>query len=206
MANECSNYITITGPKILIDEIAENYIGYDPKEDVVNFSFEVMCPIPTDLEEDDYYWRIENWGNKWDGVYDSYVEIDEDEITISVSTAWSPCDKWTYKLISLCPGVEIYHEYFEPGEGYIGSITHHCDEGPDDYSEEFYNNSHQPFEYWVMTFEKEYENFDWLLEYIDELKDEEEITEEQYCELLELINGGSPLETIVQKCLDYEVL
>ena len=205
MANICTNYITITGDSEIINLIAQDYIGYDKNEDSVEFSFNEMIPVPVEYYDDDYYWRIENWGNKWDGS-DCYVDISDDMISLSIETAWAPCDKWTYKLIELCPGVEIYHEYFEPGEGFIGWIMHYSNEGPEDYEDVCYSYTNDPFNYWVTAFEKEYENFDWLIEHIAWKLDDEEITKEVHDEVLEMIEADAPLETLVSKCLDEEIL
>ena len=207
MANECSNYITITGEPELIGLIAQDYIGYDANEDTVEFSFEEMLPIPQDILDNnlDYQWRIENWGNKWDGT-DCYVDLDDTQIHISVETAWSPCDQWTYKLIELCPGVDIYHEYYEPGEGFIGWISHNGGDEPYDYEDVCYSYSNDPFNYWVTTFEKEYETYDWLYEHVDWKLEDEEITKEIYDEIIAMIDGDAPLETLISRCLDEEIL
>ena len=203
MANECSNYITIQGNPLLIETIALDYIGQDKEQGEVYFNFGLLCPIPKDIEED-YWWRIEHWGNKWDGS-DAYIDICDDEITINVETAWGPCDKWTYKLIEMCPGVNIYHEFYEPGEGFIGWINHCENEGPYEYEETDFNQS-EPMSYWLATFEKEYETFDWLCDHIDNLLDDEEITKEIHDELLKMIDDDDPLEVIIARCIETKVL
>lgn len=205
MANICTNYITIIGNEELIDVIAQDYIGYDKEKDEINFSFNVMLPIPMELNNNDYYWRIENWGNKWDGS-DAYVDLSDNEISISVDTAWGPCDKWTFKLIELCPGVEVYHEYHEGGEGFIGWIQHYENEGPEDYEDVFYNVSHDKYEYWLNAFDKEYENCDWLTDHINDLLDDEEISQEVHDEILNMIENDHPLELLITKCIDEEIL
>lgn len=204
MANECCNYITITGDPEIIDIIAQDYIGYDKEKDSVEFSFGIMSPIPDNIQ-DDYFWRINNWGNKWDGS-DCYIDICDDQIHLSVDTAWNPCDKWTYKLIELCPGVDIYHEYYEPGEGYIGWISHSRSEGPDDFEDVFYNYSNEAYDYWLAVFEKEYETFDWLDEHIEWKLEDEEITESIAKEVREMIENDAPLETLIAKCINEDIL
>lgn len=204
MANICCNYITITGNPEIIDIIAQDYIGYNKEKDSVEFNFGIMSPIPDDIQ-DDYYWRIENWGNKWDGS-DCYIDICDDQIHLSIDTAWSPCDKWTYKLIELCPGVDIYHEYYEPGEGYIGWISHNGGEDPDDFEDVFYNYSNEAHDYWIAVFEKEYETFDWLDERIEELVDDETITENIAKEIREMMENNTPLEVLITECLNEEIL
>ena len=205
MANICCNYITIQGEPKILDIIAQDYIGYDKEKDSVEFNFGIMSPIPDDLLGDDYEWRISNWGNKWDGS-DCYIEICDDQIYLSIETAWSPCDKWTYKLIELCPGVEIYHEYYEPGEGYIGWIQHFENEGPEDYEEVCYNFSNNSYDYWLTVFEKEYETFDWLSEHVEDLYDDETLTKAEADEILQMIDDDSPLELLITRCIELDVL
>ena len=205
MANICCNYITIQGNPGIIDIIAQDYIGYDKEKDSVEFNFGIMSPIPDELLGDDYEWRINNWGNKWDGS-DCYIDICDNQIYLNIETAWIPCDKWTYKLIELCPGVDIYHEYYEPGEGYIGWIQHFENDGPEDYEETCYSYSSEAHDYWVAVFEKEYETFDWLDERIEEMVDDETITENIAKEIREMIENNISLEVLITKCLDEEVL
>ena len=205
MANVCLNYITIQGNPEIIKLVAKDYIGYNGAENDYEFNFDLLCPIPKDLNGDDYSWRIENWGNKWDGS-DAWMDVTEDEIQLSVDTAWGPCDKWTYKLIEMCPGLNIYHEYYEGGEGFIGWIKHSEEEGPDDFEDVFYNYSSEPHNYWVTVFEKEYETFDWLDEHIDWKLEDEEITESIAKEIREMIENNASLETLITKCINEEVL
>ena len=205
MANICCNYITITGNPEIIDIIAQDYIGYNKEKDSVEFNFGIMSPIPADLCGEDYAWRIMNWGNKWDGS-DCYIDICDDQIHLSIDTAWNPCDKWTYKLIELCPGVNIYHEFYEPGEGYIGWISHDENEEPDEYEDVCYNYSHEAYDYWLTVFEKEYETFDWLDEHIDDLVDDETISEEVAKEVRDMIENGAPLESLITRLLNEEIL
>ena len=207
MANICINYIKIQGEPMLIDAIAQDYIGYDKKDDQVHFNFGLMRPIPQEVLDNntDYQWRIQNWGNKWDGS-DAYVEIYDDEIYLTIETAWGPCDEWTYELIRLCPGLNIYHEYQEGGEGFIGWIEHNESQSSDEYDVTDYSVTNDPFAYWVTVFEKEYENFDWLYEHIGDKLNYEEISQEVHDELLKMIDDGAPLESIITKCLNEEVL
>ena len=204
MANVCCNYITIQGNPEVLDIIAQDYIGYDKEKDSVEFNFGIMSPVPDDIQ-DDYHWRITNWGNKWDGS-DCWVDICDDQIYLSIETAWSPCDKWTYKLIELCPGVDIYHEYYEPGEGYIGWIQHFENEGPEDYEEVCYNFSSDSYDYWLTVFEKEYETFEWLSEHIENLLDDETLTKAEADEALQMIDDDTPLEILIARCIELDIL
>ena len=204
MANVCLNYITITGEPEILDIIAHDYIGYNKEDGGIDFNFGIMSPVPQDIE-DDYSWRLENWGNKWDGT-DHYIDIYDDLISMEVSTAWSPCDKWIYKLIELCPGVNIYHEYYESGEGYIGWIQHYENEGPEEYEEVCYTFSSDSYNYWLTVFEKEYETFDWLSEHVEDLFDDELITRAETDEILQMINDNTPLEILIAHCIELDIL
>jgi hypothetical protein len=204
MANICLNYITITGDPEVLDIIAHDYIGYNKEDGGIDFNFGIMSPIPQDIE-DDYSWRLENWGNKWDGS-DHYIDIYDDLISIEVDTAWSPCDKWVYKLIELCPGVNIYHEYHESGEGYIGWIQHCENEGPEEYEEVCYTFTSDSYNYWLTVFEKEYETFDWLSEHVEDLFEDELITKAEVDEIHQMINDDTPLEILIAHCIELDIL
>lgn len=203
MANECMNYITIKGDNELLKVFADSYLK---KEDDGDYSldFNIIAPIPNDCEND-YAFRIENWGNKWDGT-NGYVEFwTDEEIFIDVSTAWGPCDKITYKLISLCPGLYFHHEYYESGDGFIGWIEHQSDEGPEDYEDIFYHVSHDDYNYWYFMFDKEYETYEWLSEHVDDCVDETIITEEEGNIIQSMIERSS-LEDLIRYCIEKEVL
>ena len=205
MANICSNYITIQGHPELIKIIAKDYIGYNEETDVVAFSFNLLAPIPDEYLDNDYYWRIENWGNKWDGS-DAYIDLSDDQIHMTVETAWGPCDKWTFKLIELCPALNIEHEYQESGEGFIGWIRHYENEGPDDYEDICYSYSNDPYEYWLAMFAYEYESFDWLYDRVEEMFDDEELTEQQRDHMIRIIEEDYPLENVIQDCIEFDIL
>lgn len=204
MANECSNYITIKGDPILIQLFADSYlITVNKEEKIYNLDFNHISPIPENCDNE-YDYVIKNWGNKWDGT-DAYVDFCDDEIFISVATAWSPCDKITYKLIELCPGLNIYHEYYEEGVGFIGWINHEEDQGPYDYEEIIYSADDDRFNYFVTLFEKDYEDFDWLSDVIEEKLEDKEITQKELDELMDLMKDNN-IELLISECLDKGVL
>ena len=204
MANVCLNYITIKGDSDLLKIFADSYLK---KEDNGNYGldFNIIAPIPEDCEND-YIFRIDNWGNKWDGTDGSVEFWPDDEIFIDVYTAWGPCDKITYKLISLCPGLYFHHEYYEGGEGFIGWIEHHPDEGPDDYEDVCYNSSQDANNYWFWVFEKEFETFDWLYDHLDWMLEDKEISKEVCETIQEMIKNGASVASIVNYCIAEGVL
>ena len=212
MANECMNYITIKGDNDLLQLFADSYLK---KKDDGNYSldFNIIAPIPKDCEND-YEFRINNWGNKWDGTH-GYVTFYQDdkyignEIFIDVSTAWSPCEPITYKLISLCPGLYFHHEYYEGGDGFVGWIEHHPDERPDEYEEVNYTYN-DGIDYWWTVFNKEFESYDWLSDYINECLDDETITKEEHEELRSILDapifGNDEEYLLIEMCCEKGVL
>ena len=202
MANECSNYITINGDEELIQLFADSYLVKNDDGDY-KLDFNYIIPIPDNCEND-YKFKIDNWGNKWDGT-NGYVYFYNDEIFISVETAWGPCTPITEKLISLCPGLYFYHEYHEPGCGFIGWIEHkEGDDGKDfeqiDYSYDDKEN------YWFTKFDKEYESFDWLYERILIMFDDKELSKNDKDLLINMIDNGEDLRIIINTCVEKGVL
>ena len=202
MANECSNYITIRGEKDLIQLFADSYLDKLENE-AYELDFNIIAPIPDDCE-DDYNFRIENWGNKWDGK-DADIEIYDDEIFISVYTAWSPCEPITKKLISLCPGLYFYHEYYEPGDGFIGWIEHQGYEGPEDFEQTDYYYTDKE-NYWFAVFDKDYENFDWLYDHVNDMYEDKELSEEDRDLIIKMIEENEDLKIVVDTCIEKGVL
>ena len=202
MANECMNYIRFTGNKEEINLFKESYLVYNEKVEYYELNFNHITPIPDNC--DDYNFRIENWGNKWDGT-NAYVEIYDDEVYIDVSTAWGPCSPIVDKLIRLCPGLEVDYKYYEPGMGFVGYRYHIIDEDPDDDEQDEILADNDPYGYWIHMFGEEYETYDWLVDHINDMKEDGDLTQEIADELLKLIDDGNDAH-IVERCLEEGVL
>ena len=202
MANECSNYITIRGEKDLLQIFVDSYLN---KLENGNYGldFNIIAPIPDNCEND-YEFRINNWGNKWDGT-NGEIDFYGDEIFISVETAWSPCEPITKKLISLCPGLYIYHEYYEPGCGFIGWIEHQDYEGPEDFEQIDYNYNDKE-NYWFAILNKGYETIDWLYECVNDAYEDEELDKEDRDLIIKMIEDDEDLKLIVDICIEKGVL
>lgn len=215
MANECSNYIQISGESSLLEIFAESYfvLKYEgTDEEYFELDFNAITPIPKDCEND-YDFRIQNWGNKWDGTNGTvYYERGDNLIDIGVETAWGPCVPIIEKLIELCPGLDFYHEYYEPGCAFAGYIKHIGGDDPDDYEHEEYSADYDKERYWVFVFEKELESLDWLYDYINDEIECEALSEEDGKSLLEDIENAIPLELsiplelLVKRCIEKGVL
>ena len=206
MANECMNYITIKGDKDLLQIFADSYLEKIKAKDY-ELDFNIIAPIPEDCDND-YDFRIQNWGNKWDGTngYVSFhLDSKEPEIFLDVATAWGPCLPITIKLIELCPALYFYHEYYEPGMGFCGYIEHFAEDSPDYYIEKEYSVDYDPREYWIFMFDKEFENFDWLYDYVNEMVDDKELSSEDGALIHSMIEHDS-IENIVDYCIRKGVL
>jgi hypothetical protein len=203
MANECMNYIKFTGNKEEINLFKESYLVYNEENNMYELDFNYITPIPNDCEND-YTFRIEHWGNKWDGT-NAYVEIYDDEVYIDVSTAWGPCVPIVDKLIRLCPGLEVDYKYYESGCAFLGYRYHVSYEDPDDDEQDEILESNDPYGYWTHMFIEEYETYDWLAEHIGDMVEDGELTEEKAAELLRLIESRNDAH-IVERCLEEGVL
>lgn len=203
MANECMNYIKFTGNKEEISLFKESYLVFNEEDKSYELDFNHITPIPADCHND-YEFRIEHWGNKWDGT-NAYVEIYEDEVYIDVSTAWGPCVPIVNKLIGLCPGLEVDYKYYEPGMGFVGYRYHVSYEDPNDDEQDEILESNDAYGYWIHMFIEGYETYDWLEEHIEDMVEDGELTQEVANELKCLIETRNDAY-IVERCLEEGVL
>lgn len=86
--------------------------------------------------KDWFDWRVANWGSKWDsGDEVSVNEISDDQISLEMSTAWSPpttAFATAFEKLSL---ISIEIEYEEPSCGFEGTFTVENGESSDDQRE-----------------------------------------------------------------------
>ena len=143
MPNWCNNQVTIHGTKEQILELVGAYERGGVIEHYLPTPREPDDPTkllgedkPFNPDEDTtkswYYWRIANWGTKWDFGKTEYTADEqclwsvgtepEDEgygsVNLLFDTAWSPPIGWYEALNALDMIVEAY--YFEPGVGFCG--------------------------------------------------------------------------------------
>lgn len=176
MPNWCDNHITITGDKDKIDMI--KYLIKETAETKKGV-FVSLVGLPPDVTPENYnekWWdaHIGWWGCKWDIFYDDngcWTLDEEDCITISVDTAWSPPQPFCEKLASMFD-VEVEIEYSEPGCNFAGKAIYTKDgciyqEDYADYMEgmyhinmdNFWNEVEYRMDYWGEDLE-EGEEFD----------------------------------------------
>lgn len=70
--------------------------------------------------KDWYYWRIANWGTKWD----AYDQCKVDENTIAFNTAWSDPAPVMEKLAKDNTNMRIDHKYADEMPNYVGHTVY----------------------------------------------------------------------------------
>lgn len=122
MPNFCSNYATLSGPKEKIAQLIEELKKTDEGKPIELLSF--LRPNPSG--EWNYDWSIDNWSTKWDTTADAYDVIDENTVTVSFESAWSPPIALYRFLHEQGWIVDAY--YYEPGVGFCGRWRDGLDE------------------------------------------------------------------------------
>ena len=146
--NWCSNTLVVIGePNILKNfrdkargegpedrQLVFNNLHQIPSEEELNAYQEesreptlmsIICDIGVNSLPNDYKWRLDNWGTKWDGGPHEEVKKDsEGSFIIEFETAWHP----PLPLIAKCSGdfpeLLFKIEYEEPGNGFCGVSTY----------------------------------------------------------------------------------
>jgi hypothetical protein len=152
MPNWCSNTLQISGNKEQLEMFKQKSISKSAM-DVDIFLMDGCIPMPEELAiceditpeqnaeriakygyDNWYFWRLENWGSKWD-AQEPYVEEDENGLTINFDTAWSPPIPYIRQVARMFPDL-IFDLYFmETGEWFAGRVTAHNKEVEEQYGE-----------------------------------------------------------------------
>jgi hypothetical protein len=128
MPNWCSNSITINGDKKQISIIKH---ALESNKDKCVFETLVgREPRYTDEQYENGAWYDSNvsyWGCKWDVSYDdSNIVYDEQSISLSPDTAWSPPIEFCNNLVKMYK-VSVHIFYSEPGIGFCGETNIYLD-------------------------------------------------------------------------------
>ena len=132
MPNWCENRVSVAGDADLVKEFIELVRG-EGEEGA--FSFQAIDPMPDELLETTapsedglnwYFWRVNNWGCKWDvGETDYYdAEPDYGYVHYEFMTAWGPPNGIYDTLCEKFPNLDIIWFYHEPGcqlAGYLNN-------------------------------------------------------------------------------------
>jgi hypothetical protein len=115
MANNCWNYVTISGDKNVLDEIQERFSKYDDFNYFVEFG-DYVLKKENKISIEDYY----HYGTKW---WEIHMERSEDNcLIISGDSAWSPPLELMTELSKVFP-VVIEGEYNECGMDFGGFFS-----------------------------------------------------------------------------------
>ena len=122
MPNWCMNNLTIShDDPAKLQEFADAYNSGQ--------TCEHYLPVPKEYYEDNgvfpkwYDYCVNTWGTKWDFGKDEYNDlavIEDDEVTVSFNTAWSPPNGLYDELHR--QGYILNGSYWEPGMGFYGTI------------------------------------------------------------------------------------
>jgi hypothetical protein len=66
-----------------------------------------------------YWWRVNNWGTKWDISIHNYDWVDDYEVRLGFDTAWSPPIA-IYEAMQE-QGIYVTASYYEPGMCFVGN-------------------------------------------------------------------------------------
>lgn len=124
MANNCWNWVKITGPNETLDIIEERFKKYkDWKGTFTEFSRMVLGLEPEVIPEhetlNDAFSRIYTYGTKW---WDFELDGDDGWLQISGDSAWSP-PLGLLTIMTEVFDVKIEGEYSEPGCDFGGFYT-----------------------------------------------------------------------------------
>jgi hypothetical protein len=172
MPNWCNNSLTLRFPtkeeakefNQHVDRVeSESKIQDEHNNDLTILGYFVPEPDYNHQEQGWYWWRVENWGTKWDiNLYERHF-VDDYTVFLGFDTAWSPPIE-TYGAMT-DQGVYVEASYYEPGMCFVGTWV-----GGDD---DFYNyaeieDPQEIRDYIGSDLDDEWNISEWMREYIEE--------------------------------------
>ena len=122
MPNWCANSLVLHHEDVnMIERAVQSF----QKEEFCN----EFVPIPENEKENWYEWCISNWGTKWDVDADMVESKDDNSLSASFQSAWSPPVPFYEELEAL--GFSVRALYYEPGMAFAGWY----EDGVDDFYE-----------------------------------------------------------------------
>ena len=122
MPNWCNNSVTLTAASE--EEAQPHKLHFEKeKEDEWSF-FGFFHPEPeyeaneSDAMPDWFWWRVNNWGTKWDASIHQVDWIDDLTCVMIFDTAWSP-PLGIYEAMKE-QGWHVFASYYEPGMCFVG--------------------------------------------------------------------------------------
>lgn len=105
-----------------IAESTDPYLSADAEENGYGL-FDRFVPTPKEMLDngDWYWWRVNEWGTKWNPtIHSFYTNDDGQTITLSMNTAWSPPREFFETFHPMFPSTTIKMDYLEEGMGFCG--------------------------------------------------------------------------------------
>ena len=141
MPNWCNNNVTLTFPD---DESADKFYDHlkkvksdvEHKDDNDNplTILGYFVPEPNyNNDEGWYWWRVNNWGTKWDVNLWQDDWIDDNTVILGFDTAWGPPIQ-TYEVME-DQDISVEATYYEPGMCFVGSFSSDGEREHYEYSE-----------------------------------------------------------------------
>ena len=112
MPNWCNNSVTLRFPT---KEEASEFKNVLENQSDTNTVLGYFVPEPDyDTTTDDatpgwYWWRVNNWGTKWDACHVQITEEEENYLEICFDTAWSPATPVIEKIRELTPYIAHFN-------------------------------------------------------------------------------------------------
>jgi len=124
MANNCWNWVKITGPKETLDIIEERFKKYNDWQGTFTEFSRMVLGLESDVVPehetiDEMFDRIYTYGTKW---WDFELDGDDDWLQISGDSAWSPPLGLLTKISEVF-NVKVEAEYEECGMDFAGFFT-----------------------------------------------------------------------------------
>jgi hypothetical protein len=146
MPNHCSNTLTVQGPRSRVFDFCRDHYrnpqSWNPEkefeDDKAILDFSYCAPYPQGRANDEswYYWRVNNWGTKWNAYEISYltfpevinavqedIEKDFGSIEYSFTTAWSPPVQWLECASAKYPDLTFALAWREEGCDFYGATV-----------------------------------------------------------------------------------
>lgn len=130
MPNWCVNTVDVLCPPERLDDVRRSILRDDLTYVAVDFA--LVVPEPDDLPDDAlYWWRVNNWGTKWNVVSDEVdpdVAVDDRRGFVALSlrfdTAWAPPTTWLAAVSERFPDATFAIAYDEPGIDFAGYVVY----------------------------------------------------------------------------------
>lgn len=147
MPNWCENQLQVTGSKsdllwfqasvkgkhaqYVLTEAEKEMVarfGEEKEEELYNFTFHSLVPVPEEVlqagyNKTGYNWQNDNWGTKWD-VTGALLDEADNQLLYQFDTAWAPPEPWVKCVSEQFPNLSFELAYFEPGMMFAGYVTY----------------------------------------------------------------------------------